>query len=225
MGAKYYELLYSKQKLPYIESQVEGGFIITEGQNITHAATLRGCQVCHGTNMTGKTTKDFEVWPNNGIGRINPDGSKGSCAECHSRHRFSIAEARHPETCGQCHMGPDHPQIEIYLESKHGNIYSAEANTWNWSKKNWKAGIDYRAPTCASCHMSGTPGVTSTHDVSSRLSWELEPPVSRHTDNTANALGLPISDGSSWEEKRDKMKKVCNQCHSSGWTEIICSLI
>ncbi len=219
LGAKYYEYLFSKQKLPYLESQIEGGYIVKEGKNITHAATLRGCQACHGTNMTGKTSKNFEVWPNNGIGRINPDGSKGSCAACHSRHKFSIAEARHPETCGQCHMGPDHPQIEIYLESKHGNIYAAEGNTWNWSKENWKAGIDYRAPTCASCHMSAAPGVPSTHDVSSRLSWELEPPVSRHTDNTANTLGTPISDGSSWQEKRDRMKKVCRQCHSSEWTE------
>ena len=219
LGAKYYEFLFSKKKLPYLESQLEGGYIVSEGQEITHSATLRGCQACHGTNMTGKSTEDFTVWPNNGIGRINPDGSMGSCAACHTRHSFSIAEARHPETCGQCHMGPDHPQIEIFMESKHGNIYSAEGDSWNWSKKDWKAGIDYRTPTCAGCHMSGAPGVPKTHDVSARLSWELEEPVSRHTDNIANSLGVPISDGSSWEEKRDRMQTVCKQCHSTTWTE------
>lgn len=216
-GALYYEYLFGQEKLPYLEGQVEGGFIAAEGREINHAATLRGCQACHGTNMTGKTTADFTVWPNNGIGRINPDGSIGSCASCHTRHTFSIAEARRPETCGQCHMGPDHPQIEMYQESKHGNIYAAEEGTWNWDAEDWKAGIDYRAPTCAGCHMSSAPGVPATHDVSSRLSWELEPPISRHTDNTANDLGYSISDGSTWQQKRDRMKTVCRQCHSSTW--------
>jgi Seven times multi-haem cytochrome CxxCH len=28
--------------------------------------------------------------------------------------------ARLPSTCAQCHMGPDHSQIEIYEESRHG---------------------------------------------------------------------------------------------------------
>jgi hypothetical protein len=218
LGTKYYELLYDKKKLPYLESQLEGGFIVAEGKEIPHAATLRGCQACHGTNMTGKSTQDFTVWPNNGIGRINPDGSMGSCSACHTRHTFSIAEARHPETCGQCHMGPDHPHIEIYQESKHGNIYAAEGNSWNWSKKDWKAGLDYRAPTCAGCHMSAAGAVPVTHDVGARLSWELEPAVSRHTDNIANDLGVPIGDGSDWKEKRSRMQKVCKQCHSTIWT-------
>ena len=219
LGVKYYEFLYDNQKLPYLESQLEGEFIAIEGKEIPHSATLRGCQACHGTNMTGKSTEDFTVWPNNGIGRINPDGSMGSCAACHTRHSFSVAEARHPETCGQCHMGPDHPHIEMYQESKHGNIYASEGDSWNWDSEEWKAGIDYRTPTCAGCHMSSAPGVPKTHDVGARLSWELESPVSRRTDNVANSLGVTIGDGSSWEEKRDRMQTVCKQCHSTTWTE------
>ena len=217
LGTLYYEYLFDSEKLPYIESQLEGGYIAVEGQDITHAATIRGCQACHGTNMTGKSTSDSSVWPNNGIGRINPDGSMGSCSACHTRHTFSIAEARHPETCGQCHMGPDHPHIEMYQESKHGNIYAAEGDSWNWDEEDWKAGEDYRAPTCAGCHMSSAPGVPATHDVSARLSWELESPISRRTDNTANSLGTAISDGSTWQEKQGRMKTVCKQCHSSTW--------
>ena len=54
------------------------------------------------------------------IGKPNNDGSIGTCTDCHARHSTSIALAREPETCGQCHMGPDHSQIEIYHESKHG---------------------------------------------------------------------------------------------------------
>ena len=216
-GSIYYEYQFSMGDIPYLESQLEGGYISVDEENITHAATIRGCQACHGSNMIGKDTSDFTVWPNNGIGRINPDGSRGSCSACHSRHKFSVAEARHPETCGQCHMGPDHPQIEMYMESKHGNIYSAEGSSWNWTEDDWKAGVDYRAPTCAGCHMSSAPGVPATHDVSSRLSWELETALSRHTDNKANAIGFNISDGSTWQEKRERMVAVCTQCHSYEW--------
>ena len=222
-GVDYYEFLYDKGALPFIESHVGSEFIIYDGEEMDHAATLRGCQGCHGTNMTGKSVEDFTVWPNNGIGRINPDGSKGSCASCHTRHKFSVEEARKPETCGQCHMGPDHPQIEMYEESKHGNIYAAEGHTWNWTEEGendtWEAGVDYRAPTCASCHMSGAPGVPATHDVSSRLSWELESAVSRRTDNIANSLGVEFGDGSTWQEKRGRMQSVCKQCHSTTWVE------
>ncbi|UCD92049.1 MAG: hydroxylamine oxidoreductase [Methanobacteriota archaeon] len=216
-GGLYYELLFTGEKLPFLESQIEGGYIIVQDEELIHAATMRGCQSCHGTNMTGSSYQDYKVWPNNGIGRINPDGSMGSCTACHSRHSFSIEEARKPETCGQCHMGPDHPQIEIYMESKHGNIYMSEGDYWNWTDGDWEAGIDYRAPTCASCHMSGAPGAPATHDVSSRLSWELEPALSRHTDNIANGLGVSFSDGTTWEVKRDRMKSVCVQCHSTTW--------
>jgi hypothetical protein len=116
-------------------------------------------------------------------------------------------------------MGPDHPQMEIFFESKHGNIYASEGDSWNWSAEDWKAGEDYRAPTCASCHMSEAPGVSVTHDVSSRLSWELETAISKRTDNTANSLGYSISDGSTWQEKQDRMKTVCKQCHSTTWVE------
>jgi hypothetical protein len=219
LGTEYYEDLFNKGVLPFLESQIDGGYIMRGGEEMTHAATLRGCQSCHGTNMTGKTVDDWTEWPNNGIGRINPDGSKGSCAACHSRHKFSVEEARKPETCGQCHMGPDHPQIEIYTESKHGNIYYSEGDTWNWEGGNWEAGKDYRAPTCAACHMSQAPGVPKTHDVGSRLSWELEPAVSRRTDNTANTLGYTIGDGSTWQEKQGRMKKVCEQCHGETWVD------
>jgi uncharacterized protein YxeA len=116
-------------------------------------------------------------------------------------------------------MGPDHPQIEIYMESKHGNIYSAEGDTWNWTDHDWEAGVDYRAPTCASCHMSAAGDVPATHDVSSRLSWELESEYSKRTDNTANSLGFKISDGSTWQQKQSRMQTVCKQCHSTTWVE------
>ncbi|NOY64512.1 MAG: hypothetical protein GXO97_03835, partial [Nitrospirae bacterium] len=114
------------------------------------------------------------------MGRFNPDGSVGTCTACHTRHAFSIAEARKPEACGQCHLGPDHPQTEIYEESKHGAIFAAKGEHWNWDVPSGQWGPrDIEAPTCATCHMSGFGGaVESTHNVSARLKWELEPAFS-----------------------------------------------
>ena len=71
---------------------------------------------CHGTKIELDENKrpTPETWPNNGMGNIYPDGATGSCTACHSRHKFSIAEARNPNACASCHLGPDHPNIEIF---------------------------------------------------------------------------------------------------------------
>ncbi len=94
-----------------------------------------GCFTCHGTvvKLDEKGNIDPKTWPNVGVGRVNPDGSKGSCTSCHTRHRFWVGEARMPEACDQCHLGPDHPQIEIYKESKHGTLYHAYKNETNFN--------------------------------------------------------------------------------------------
>ncbi len=62
------------------------------------------------------------------------------CDSCHFRHRFSRAEARSPEACATCHMGPDHPHIEMYEHSKHGSRYAAYGDTES-------------VPVCVDCHM------------------------------------------------------------------------
>lgn len=162
-----------------------------------------GCYQCHGSDLSsGKFT--VENWPNKGIGRKNPDGSLGSCAACHTSHRFSIAEARRPETCGQCHLGPDHPQDEIYFSSKHGKRYLAEREEWNFTG-DWKPGADFSAPTCAVCHLSAAGATKASHDVGERLMWEAQAPLS--------VLNKDL-DG---EAERKKMIGVCMQCHSPRW--------
>lgn len=176
-----------------------------------------GCYYCHGTTVKFNEDGSFDTdtWPNVGVGRINPDGSKGSCSSCHTRHKFSIAEARKPEACGECHLGPDHPQIEIYYESKHGAIYEAEGDGWNWNEApgTWTAGLDYRSPTCAVCHMSEVGDVAGTHDVTERLAWETQAPL---TIRPQDFKAFPS--GTDWKDERDKMKKVCGACHSRAWT-------
>jgi len=90
------------------------------------AAKVNGCWKCHGCEVKlSKTDKQVKLdpatWPNTGIGRINPDGSRGSCSACHSGHEFSVAQARQPESCGVCHSGDASTfEYEIYAQSKHG---------------------------------------------------------------------------------------------------------
>jgi hypothetical protein len=198
---------------------------IWDDPEFSHANQFLGCMQCHGSFLKVKDEKLFGS-PNVGVGRINPDGSIGSCSSCHTRHKFSIAEARDPETCGQCHMGPDHPQIEIYLESKHGNIYSAEGSEWDWGAEPWKVGVDFRAPTCATCHMSeialpdGTVVVEGTHDVGTRLKWEIQSPFVFYQSSSSNLAetGL-VPDEELAKANRENMAKVCKLCHSPQWVE------
>ncbi len=177
-----------------------------------------GCFSCHGTviKIDKEGNIDPDTWPNAGVGRLNVDGSKGACTSCHTRHRFSIAEARMPEACDQCHLGPDHPQIEIYEESKHGTIYHAYKSEYNFTAAagTWTAGVDYRAPTCAGCHMSGSGKVMGTHDVTERLSWETQAPLTVRPENFK-----PFPSKSDWRTEREKMKNICRQCHSNSWTD------
>ena len=175
-----------------------------------------GCLHCHGTVVAidDKGKLDPTTWPNVGVGRVNLDGSKGSCTSCHTRHRFAVSEARKPEACDSCHLGPDHPQIEIYEESKHGTVYNAFKDEFNFNAAagTWTPGTDYRAPTCAACHMSGSGKVMGTHDVTERLSWETQAPLT-----VRPADFKPFPSGTEWQVEREKMKNVCRACHGDSW--------
>ena len=165
-----------------------------------------GCYACHGSDLSsGELT--VMNWPNVGCGRKNPDGSLGSCVICHTSHHFNIAEARKPETCGQCHLGPDHPQNEIYFESKHGKRYLAEHAEWDFTAAPdvWEPSSHYSAPTCAVCHMSGVGALSTSHDVGERLKWEAQAPLTVMNKD---------HDG---DKEREKMIEVCTQCHSPRW--------
>lgn len=185
------------------------------------AAAVSGCWQCHGSEVKvlpdGKL--DPATWPNTGIGRINPDGSEGSCAACHSRHSFSAAQARYPDTCGKCHMGPDHPQKEIYEESKHGIAFFANADKMNLDSEKWIVGEDYSAaPTCATCHMSATKNQPVTHDIGMRISWNNRPVVSIRPEVSDAKMGLPGKDVP-WHKRRADMKDVCMNCHNKQWVD------
>lgn len=207
-------------------------------------AVAVGCFQCHGSTIRVLPEGKFdpETWPNTGIGRINPDGSWGSCSACHTRHRFSKAQAREPQTCGKCHLGPDHPQMEVYQESKHGILWEANKRNLNLERDKWVVGVDYTAaPTCATCHMSATPELGVTHDVGERISWTLRPAISTKLnmivfddlwkEDLPEGVPLPkvgesvkAKDGKvrkvvqvlTWKQRRERMQDVCSQCHSTG---------
>lgn len=151
-------------------------------------AIRSGCATCHS------------------IGRPNDDGSIGTCTQCHARHQASVALAREPRTCGQCHMGPDHSQIEIYEESKHGVIFESMHDDLNLSAPPDELTVaDMSVPTCATCHMSGLEGAGVTHDVTQRLSWWLFAAVSQKRPT--------------YVQGQDAMKAICNKCHVSSKTD------
>jgi hypothetical protein len=169
-------------------------------------SSIQGCQACHGSlvkvNEDGEL--DYKTWPNVGVGRLNPDGSKGSCSTCHSKHNFSLEVARSPESCGKCHLGPDHPQKEIYQESIHGRLFFVKTKEMNLDSSEWILGKDYTvAPNCVTCHAGTTKDLPGTHDYGTRLSYNLRQFVSD-----------PMEDS---EIKRERMKKVCINCHGPEW--------
>ena len=56
--------------------------------------------------------------------------------------------------------------------------------------------------------MSGTGKVMGTHDVTERISWETQAPL---TVRPADFKPFPA--GNDWQVEREKMKNVCRACH------------
>ncbi len=194
-------------KLIKLIYHLEGaGFIGNKETNSSSWASREaGCQMCHGGKVElGPDHKPIKnTWPG-GVGTRYPDGSVGTCTVCHTRHQFSVTEARKPEACASCHLGPDHPDIEIYTESKHGQIFLTHGENWEWDSAPdaWQPG-DYTAPTCATCHMSGIGDLTTTHNINERLKYDL---MHKKTVVRSGERG-------NGEKGGKLMRQVCANCH------------
>ena len=181
---------------------------------------MKGCGGCHKIGL--KTEEEMKGLKEKGAGF-----GVASCDACHTRHVFSVQEARQPQACQTCHMGFDHPQWEMYSASKHGVRYLL--------KQNKTLPESVAAPTCQTCHMQ-----EGNHEV--RTAWgflavRLPMPDDKQwaSDRATilQALGVLDPDGKptarlevvkaadvarltqeAWQKERDKMIETCNQCHS-----------
>jgi hypothetical protein len=181
---------------------------------------MKGCGGCHKIGL--KSEKE--------IADLKKEGSGfglASCDACHTRHTFSVAEARQPQACQTCHMGFDHPQWEMYSGSKHG--------VRALLKQVKVLPADAAAPTCQNCHMQdGNHEVrTAWGFLAVRLPMPEDPQWAADRATILQALGVLDPDGKptgrleavkaadlarltqeDWQNERDKMVKTCNQCHS-----------
>jgi hydroxylamine dehydrogenase len=165
-----------------------------------------GCDSCHA--QAGAT--DDKYWSDKEKKYIDTSSLpyRNGCIACHTRHSFSLVEARKPEACHTCHMGPDHPNYEAYMASKHGSIYVARGKDWDWTQPLAQARWD--APTCAYCHMlyvaaDGTR--SASHNMTRKIIWGMgvQPATGQLQDITITPEN---------EAKRNEMIKVCLTCHS-----------
>jgi hypothetical protein len=174
--------------LAQYEAIPEGGYAPDKSRNALYGlegpdVTRFACEACHD------------------VGQPHADGSVGQCEKCHLRHAFSLEQARKPETCNYCHIGPDHPQWEIYHESPHGIAYATGGEAWHWDAESGTLTVeDFTAATCAVCHISGFGATGTTHDVGERLTWYLFAPISERRPG--------------WQDNRTRMQSVCRECHN-----------
>lgn len=131
------------------------------------------------------------------IGKPFPDGSFGKCNYCHTGHAFLADEARSPDACHTCHVGPNHPQQEAYDSSKHGVLWQQVRDT-------------SVAPTCATCHMPN-----GTHDTSANMTIGDTIHGAVLEGDPVPFVGVRTISRARFEEGRGLMLNTCNACHSS----------
>ncbi len=238
-----------------------------EDERVRRAVSPRNCAMCHkkqaeqfGEGKHALAWVAMEAMPTTkeqpepiisgekgcgGCHRIGRD--EGKCDSCHTRHRFSAAEARRPEACQTCHMGFDHPQWEMYSTSKHGTIYSVEKDKWDWSRRlgEWfeepfaASESTPRAPVCSLCHMP-------EGDHANKTAWgflamrlpEKDEEWLGYRQTILQGLGVLDAEGNpterlnvvsagqvarlteeEWQEQRDRMVEVCVKCHTPSYAE------
>lgn len=181
---------------------------------------MKGCGGCHKIGL--KTEEEIKGLKRNGAGF-----GVASCDACHTRHTFSVQEAKQPQACQTCHMGFDHPQWEMYSASKHGVRYLL--------KQNKTLPESAAAPTCQTCHMQqGNHEVrTAWGFLAVRLPMPEDEQWAADRVSILQALGVLDPKGNptarlevvkaadvarltqeDWQKERDKTIKTCSQCHS-----------
>jgi hypothetical protein len=121
---------------------------------------LEGCNDCHEKGSTllrqeAECARFLAQSPSmQRQGCLSCHKIENRCDACHTPHDTDLEIVNDPAVCGTCHMGPDHPQYEMWKSSRHGVMYSQK-------------GREY-APGCTACHMP-----SGSHDVSAGISMGL----------------------------------------------------
>jgi hydroxylamine dehydrogenase len=186
---------------------------------------MKGCGGCHKIGLKSEAEIKALRKESRGFG-------VASCDACHTRHTFSVQEARQPEACQTCHMGFDHPQWEMYSSSKHGVRYHLIQGRRMYESAS--------APTCQTCHMQGgNHGViTAWGFLAVRLPMPEDKEWAADRALILQALGVLDPDGKptarlevvkaanvarltqeDWQKERDKMVRTCNRCHSANYAK------
>jgi hypothetical protein len=194
-------------------------------QPVAMTEGMKGCGGCHKLGLKNEAE----------IRKLQTDGrgfGLASCDACHTRHAFSVQEARQPQACQTCHMGFDHPQWEMYSASKHG--------VRALLKQSGVLPESTAAPTCQTCHMS-----EGNHEVRApwgflavRLplpedeQWKADQVTILQALGVLDPLGNPTGrldvvkaadvarlDQESWQKGRDQMIATCSKCHSSNFAK------
>jgi hypothetical protein len=190
--------------------------VMTEG--------MKGCGGCH--KIGAKTAAEIQGL----VGEGQHAFGVASCDACHTRHTFSVVEARQPQACRTCHMGFDHPQWEMYSASKHG--------VRALLKQSGTIPEAAAGPTCQTCHMpDGDHGVMTAWGF---LAVRLPMPEDRQwaADRATILQGLGVLDPAGaptarldvvkaasvarlteeeWQAQRDRMLGVCGDCHAESF--------
>lgn len=135
---------------------------------------------------------------------------QNKCDGCHTRHTFSVAEARRPEACATCHNGADHNEFENFMMSKHGTQYQTIGKEkWDFEVplKDAIAKGGYTAPTCQMCHFE-YHGEYS-HNLVRKVRWAFNP-----TPEIADNLKHPW-----FEERKKAWVQTCALCHSESFSK------
>jgi hypothetical protein len=207
LAGKHAKGLLAVQALPF-----------SHGQPDAFVAGQRGCGGCHTLGLATQEDRKTEARQYYKYGM--------DCQNCHTRHAFSVKEAREPEACKTCHMGFDHPQWEMWSSSKHGVAYLLDREA-------------HRGPTCQDCHMP-----EGDHRV--RTPWgflgvRLPEPDEEWMGYRATILmglgvldaeGQPTAllevvkagdlarlDAETFEAERKRITDTCGKCHSKSFWE------
>ncbi len=179
-------------------------------------AGQKGCNGCHNLGITDQHVRESQERKYYKYGM--------DCQNCHTRHAFSVEEARRPEACNSCHTGFDHAQWEFWFHSKHGAAYMTDPKA-------------HRGPTCQDCHMpNGDHRVMTAWGFLGLRLPEEDKEWLGYRVTILKALGVLDANGKptkrldlvkaadmvrltkdDWERERAKDLAICERCHSANF--------